>query len=244
MARAFNGTTQYLEKTTAVVSAYPLTLAGWVNPTTLPASTAHAILSMTDSSNPDNTIMLYVFGSNLVAGVIDGSGSVNAIGTTALSTSTWAHGTAVFVNATDRHILTNGGDKVTNTTSKNAPTVARTDLGATRTGASAATFFVDGLIAEVGIWSVALDDAEALALARGLSPTMIRPASLVAYWPLFGNDSPEPDRWKNRHDLTLVASPTKADHPRMFYPSHANKGQHIPAVGGARLSRLALLGAG
>jgi len=51
----------------------------------------------------------------------------------------------------------------------------------------------DGLIAEVGIWDVALTDAEIASLAKGFSPLLVRPQNLKGYWPLWGTGSPERD---------------------------------------------------
>jgi len=43
----------------------------------------------------------------------------------------------------------------------------------------------DGLVAEVAVWNVVLDDSEIAALAQGVSPLLIRSTALVEYWPVF-----------------------------------------------------------
>lgn len=48
----------------------------------------------------------------------------------------------------------------------------------------------DGRIAEIGLWSAYLSDAEWAALGKGCSPLLIRYASLVGYWPLWNGTSP------------------------------------------------------
>jgi hypothetical protein len=75
-------------------------------------------------------------------------------------------------------------------------------------------------MAEIALWSADLTDDEHTALSKGVSPTLIRPQSLVAYWPLFANDATEIDRWKSGFDLTVIGA-TKAAQPRMYYPSGA-----------------------
>jgi hypothetical protein len=50
--------------------------------------------------------------------------------------------------------------------------------------ASAFTNYLNGSLAEVGIWNAALTAAEVLSLARGMSPSLIRPQSLTIYAPL------------------------------------------------------------
>jgi len=53
--------------------------------------------------------------------------------------------------------------------------------------------FAKGKIADVGIWQVILTANEAASLGHCVPPNRVRPESLVAYWPLYGTDSPEPE---------------------------------------------------
>lgn len=79
-------------------------------------------------------------------------------------------------------------------------------------------FYLEGRVAELAFWRGAvLDSAERAGLAKGVSPLLIRPASLETYWPLWGRASPEPD-YVNGQTLTLNNTPTAGDHPRIFYP--------------------------
>jgi len=65
---------------------------------------------------------------------------------------------------------------------------------------------------------VALSAGEVAALGAGASPLAVRPQSLVAYWPLYGNVSPETDIISG-YDMTLYNSPTEADsHPPLSFP--------------------------
>jgi hypothetical protein len=45
-----------------------------------------------------------------------------------------------------------------------------------------------GRIADVALWNVVLTTAEILALAKGVSPALIRRSSLTGYWPFMGLD--------------------------------------------------------
>lgn len=79
----------------------------------------------------------------------------------------------------------------------------------------------DGKIAEVAIWDVALVEASEIpALAKGISPLLVRPQSLKGYWPIIGNVSPEPDL-RNGNNATLTGSPTAFPHPRILKPRPA-----------------------
>lgn len=138
-----------------------------------------------------------------------------AVTTNTIGTGEWAHAMGVETSTTSRSVRLNGGTAGTNTTSVTPSGFsAKTSIGA---DADDSDYF-DGRVAEVAVWDVALSDDEQTALSKGLCPLLIRPQSLVAYWPLFGNDASELDRWKNRYDLTLTNTPTKAVHTRMFYP--------------------------
>lgn len=82
-----------------------------------------------------------------------------------------------------------------------------------------ATLRFIGEMAEVAVYSAALDASEITALSKGFSPILIRPASLVAYWPLIGSYSPEIDVWKNNLSGTITGSPSASAHPRVYYPT-------------------------
>lgn len=136
-----------------------------------------------------------------------------------LTNGAWSHLAAVETSNSSHALFVNGpSNKFTTATDVGAHTGI--DSFSIAQGPWGGAFY-DGAIAEVGMWNVALTDDEVAALANGYSPLLIRPTSLVQYWPLFGNDSPELDRFKNSNNLTLVNAPTKADHPRIFYPSSA-----------------------
>jgi hypothetical protein len=90
--------------------------------------------------------------------------------------------------------------------------VSQTQIGARMAGAT----FANGTIAEVGVWNVALAAADFLALSKGISPLLVRPDALVAYWPLIGHASPEIDL-RGRNELTVTGA-TQVAHPRIMYP--------------------------
>lgn len=73
-------------------------------------------------------------------------------------------------------------------------------------------FMFDGKIAEVAIWDAALSAAELAALAKGVSPLLIRPANLKGYWPLWGVGSPEADLSGNKNNATITGTVNAANH--------------------------------
>lgn len=76
--------------------------------------------------------------------------------------------------------------------------------------------FMDGGLAEIGIWNVRLTTAELDALYDGVSVPFIRPNALQHYMPLYNTS--------NANDIigsltgTVNASPTDLAHPRIIYP--------------------------
>lgn len=83
----------------------------------------------------------------------------------------------------------------------------------------------DGRLCEVAVWDVGLTDEECFALGYGVSPLLIRAASLVAYWPVFGLVMPEPDLSGNGFHITSSGTTP----PAVSY--HAPVGRLVPLAG-------------
>ena len=67
------------------------------------------------------------------------------------------------------------------------------------------------------MWNVALTDADAAALAAGLSPLLVRPDALLVYAPLVRGHQ---DRAGGVSLSETASAPTVADHPPgLIYPS-------------------------
>lgn len=220
MARNFvAASTQYLEQATAIVSAYPFTMACWFKSSD--TTNDQALMCLGQTANVDDSHVMFAAGNvagDPVKAQSNNAGVIGAaVSSTGYSSGVAAHACAIFATATDRRAFINGGSKGTNATNILSPgTLSKTSIG--RLTLSASARFMQGDIWEAAMWNVALDDSEVAALGRGFCPTMIRPASLIGYWPLFGVASPEPDRWRNRFDMTLNNTPLKADHGRINYP--------------------------
>jgi hypothetical protein len=217
MSRDFNGTSEYLEYAGAVRTALPITLACWVykdDNTTLDVA-----LSVSNNGGLNRVGLAF---SNIstarVVSINTAGTSGNADTSTTFSANTWVHGAAVIASTTSRTAYLNAGGAVSSTTTINpsASTFNTTNIGCFNNSSGRAQYF-GGLIAEAGIWSVALTLAEIQSLAKGVSPLMIRPASLIAYWPLIGQTSPEIDL-RGRYEMT-VSGAVAGDHPRVYMPT-------------------------
>lgn len=205
MSRHFDGL-QQINHPPAVFGGLPATLAAWVN-----RDNDAAVMGVASSEGTTvrRGVFMYVddlgFGNGFVVGFGDGGGiDFNANGRykgggagSANPTGAWVHLAGVIRGAVDMDTYANGV----------AVNVGLGYMGAGGAYAEGGGF--DGLIgtisnafgdfkmtgycAEVGFWAAALTAAEVAALARGVPPSLVRPGTLRAYWPLYGVAFPEPD---------------------------------------------------
>jgi hypothetical protein len=206
MSRLFSSL-QRLERTSAVVTGYPYTMACWV----YDDGTSTSFPFLMNCSTSGTTAL-----STRIPLFLDNTGKVGTINDTYTSTTrptnTWFHACAVEASATSHAAYLNGGGKGTKTTSFTFPSgMNRTTINAWNGGSNVG---IAGNIAHAAIWNVALADAEVLELAGGLIPTRIRPQSIIAYWACDGRDSGELDPY-GRNDMTNHSSTVNANVPRI-----------------------------
>lgn len=195
MARSFIATadSEFLGKEGAPSVSYPVTLACWSAEPTGATRTNQTFVLNDISSDWD--------GLSLIAAVTTSTdrARTQAMASDSVGDSTaesawvahtnfqWHHHVAIFAGTTDRRAYIDGGDKGTNATSR-TPSTSNIDtysIGTRRTQLQTPNSH-NGLIAEVALWSVALSDEEVAELASGISAFMMRPESLLGYWPLNG----------------------------------------------------------
>lgn len=215
MARLFDdATTEYLEVASSAVSGYPLTLAGWFYSDD--AAAEQVIVSVADSATSANYHVLVAHGGLGGDPVTARSRAANgtAQSSTGYSINTWHHACGVFTAADDRAAFIDGGSKGTDATSSADTGFDAMSIG--RVGDSSPSDYFSGRIAEVGIWDVALSDAEVAVLGAGYSPLFVRPQNLVAYWSLIRDE--DQDR-VGGFDMTAFNTPTIATHAPVSYPT-------------------------
>lgn len=213
MAIDFNGTGDYYNLGSAIASM-PLTMACWFNPDNVTDSKILMSISTEAGTQRHQLVNAGAVGGDPIqAGSVGASGSGSANSTAGYSASAWSHACGVFTSATSRTAYLNGGNAGTDTTNVGTVSPNRTTIGA-RWLSGAITLPFGGLMAEAGIWSVELTAAEIASLAKGISPVLVRPRSLVLYCPLVRG----PFDVKG-NALTTGGSPTIAAHPRIYYPS-------------------------
>ena len=218
MARSFAfASDQHLSHAAAVVSSPPFTLACRFY-STRPFYQALLTINDPDTNRTFQALWLDVAGSyRLEMRSSSGASSASAASATTWSTSTWHSAMGVVATNTDRRVYLDGGNKGTNSSNHPVVGLSHTQFGVNWDGVNPIYEF-GGQAAELAIWNAALTDDEAAGHGTGLSPLMIRPTSLVAYWPLGGlNFRNDRDNVGN-YDMSPVNSPTWADHPPVIYP--------------------------
>jgi hypothetical protein len=220
MASNFNGTNQYLQVGSAVVTSTPLTMACWFNCDS--ADLTSCLVSVTNSGNAGSITRFALFARGSFAGDPVSVFASDIAGTNGIANTTagyivgkWHHGCGVFTSTTSRSVYIDGGSSATNTTSITPTLLDRTNIGVQflqNAGGTSGISFMDGLIAEVGIWNAALTAAEIASLANGMTCDKIRPQNLVFYAPLVREFIDQ----KGGLTITNNNAATVANHTRVY----------------------------
>lgn len=196
---------QYLSATNPV-SAAPFTVACWAK---VPNTSGNKALLSLNQNSGTNKFVFYLGGSSLFFFVND-SGGFTQPGGINVSSNTWFHACAVEAASNDHRVFLNGANKRTSSTFRTPVSINAFNVGTDRNNNNNTSFFT-GQIAEVGIWDVALTDAEIASLAKGMTCDKIRPQNLVFYAPLIR------DLNDQKGGLTITNNgATVANHPRVY----------------------------
>jgi hypothetical protein len=222
---------EYLQSTSPPVTAYPFTLACWAYHT----NTGNAVcLGLSDASRTNGWAWIGLDTDHSARGGTFGSGNQAGYlnSTTTTTINTWAHICTVNAATDDHRIYLDGGGKNTNSTTAPLNSIDNISVGMMRDSSPGYAF--DGLIADAGVWDVALSDDEVSMLAVGYSPLFVRPQNLVFYAPLYRDE--DFDR-VGGVILTAYNTPTIAAHPPLIYPAQpyimSVPAAGAPPVGGA-----------
>lgn len=214
MAYDFNGTNQDFSMASSPVSGVPLTIAAWFNADNTTAATQLVAVAQgsLNRSYYGLNIRGDVSGDPVEALAYDSGAAKFARTTSAYSANTWTHGCAVFSALNNRTAYINGGDSGTDTVNTAAFTPSVTRMAVFVDGNGNKSAYLDGRLADVGIWNVALTAAEVASLAKGVACSKVRPQSLVFYAPLIR------DLIDVRGGLTITNNNTAtvANHPRVY----------------------------
>lgn len=208
MAYSFIRTSNmYLSVESAPVIEPPLTMAAWIY---LPnISAIRRVIALTQSGTNNR----YTLSVNSTSIQMTAFGSVFGTSLYSLTTptNTWIHVAGTTSSNTSRYAWYNGLIGVENTSNVSVPTPDLLQIGASlQTGVVSSP--MDGYIAEVGIWNIALSEENMNALAKGYSPQFVRPDKLQFYAPLVRdlNDIRKGVTITNNNTATVI------QHPRIY----------------------------
>jgi len=177
---------EYLELDSAPVIAPPFTVAAWARwDRGQDISSDDVIVWVGDKDVGDHSWYLHFSGATAGDPVrfIGRAGTIRyAVTTTGFTAGQWHHVCGIAYASDSRAVFIDGGSKGTNVLQVDPAGADRVSIG--RAGDFTPSNYLRGCVAEVLFYSVALNDDEVAALAKGYSPLLIRPQSLVAYWPL------------------------------------------------------------
>jgi hypothetical protein len=211
MAYDFNiASTQYLITSSTPVANVPLTVACWVLKET-GGLNGRTVMSLANSASSQTRITLISDDNGMVVLAAQGESGgafTSSVGVSVLGT--WVHAAGVLASTTSRTAYADGVAGTTNTDSVTLTGINRIGIGARVR--KEIDLYHDGLIAEVGIWNVALTAAEIAALAKGVTCDKVRPQSLKFYAPLIRNLQDV----RGGVTITNNNGATVANHPRVY----------------------------
>jgi hypothetical protein len=210
MARNFTSSGDVISFTPTPIINVPLSISAWVNP--VATGTTRAIFGGFGTNIGCLEFRLEIAGNVYL--IKQGVAAI-LLSTGAVSNGVWSQ-VAATDSGTAQAVYIGGGTPTTGSTTSSYNTVTTYNIGQAFQGA---TEQWAGLIADIALWSVVLTAGEVKALADGVRPYNIRPKSIIAYWPLDGLQSPEPELSGNAFNGTLTGTAFAPGPPvTMFTP--------------------------
>lgn len=225
MARVFNGSSQYLETITPVVTSLPVTFSCWIYATAISRFQCAMCISRGTHGTNNDLFRLMAYNTNVIEAA-SFLGTTPTVSTTSgtISANTWHHLAATFSAASGQYAWLDTTKSTSGGNSQSPASLDRTSIG--RQYVLNTQFFpFQGRVAFSSVWNAVLSDDEIASLGQklngvpcGVHPTRIRPESLVACWPLGGFDGDhDGDIWADAYNLTAYNSPTWDEGPAVLY---------------------------
>lgn len=205
------GANRYLSVASAPASGSPMTIAGWLYPT---STTSQIVVCAIGVNNLSHRNQLFMQGGGALQAVAVGASATDQPSAASnLTVNEWNHCSGVYTSATNRTAYRNGTAGTAGTTNIGAQNAANELLiNARNNGSSIGLISQFSIIAEVGVWNVALTADEIASLSKGMTCDKVRPQSLVFYAPLVRNLIDV----KGGLTITNNNTATVANHPRVY----------------------------
>lgn len=217
MARGFGaihgtGTTDVISGGTTITLGTTFTIAAWVYIESLSGADSSGFGQIYALDNNGTTFMeFYTRNTNTsIALLCSWTSADGAWRMPAPSLNTWAHVAVTYdrtSTSNDPLMYLNGASQTVTefiTPTGSNDTISRIPIIGSYGGSDQ---HFAGRIAETGFWnSTILTANEIAALAKGVSPLLVRPAGLTLYCPLYGNETNEQDFGPNRYAMTVTGA--------------------------------------
>lgn len=230
--------TEYLEVEQAAVTATPFSFGCWFWTNDLAANQVMMFVGDKDQSQQYYQILVRGSAGGDPVQLWRRATSTTATSTTTgVTINTWHHAMAVLIADDDAAVYIDGGSVGTSVVSRVPAGWDRMAIG--REGDAGPSNYMSGGVAEAVFYNVALSATEVAALALHVSPVMIRPQNIVAYWPLIRGLQD----LVGGYDVTAFNAPTVSPHVPIAYPV-PQRGYWLAAapVGGIQVLRRRLMG--
>lgn len=187
-----------------------LTISAWIRPDSVTGF--HTVVAKWSGTDVANQYVLQSNGVKLTAAIGNGSNGFELVDNTGpLVTGAWQH-VALVKSGTGAGALKSYINAVAASVSSSF-SIGDTSMNFTIGARTGGENLFDGLIADVGVWTVGLSAEEIAALAKGASPLRVRPVNLAGYFPLWGvGDAGDPDLSGGAEHLSEVGTVGVADH--------------------------------
>ncbi len=210
-AFALNGSSDAFKLTPPFIGGSAITASAMVKFTSL--SPDCKIMGVWQDGGAGYMWLLATSGTNLLGAIVDsGLGFTIPTGGT-LTTGVWTN-VAIRYNGATVQIFINGVSVGSSSlsTAMAAPASAPMSIGSGTAFVGTPTEPLNGAIAEVAVWNVALTDAEMKSLAN-FSPLLVRPSAQRPYLPMVSLTTDI----ISAASITTVGSPTVTTHPPIFH---------------------------
>lgn len=187
------------------ITNVPMTMACWFN---TPANSVQKTLISVGVSGAAHRCLLQISATNTLQAFTVGTVSASSTYNTAITGNVWNHGCGVFAATNSRTAYLNGDAATTNVGASIVNPLNNIAIGAR--WATTLGVYMRGLLADVGIWNVALTQAEIQSLSDGIACDKVRPQSLIFYTPLIR------EFIDKKGEIITNNGVTVADHPRIY----------------------------
>lgn len=197
---------------------FPVTFAGWSNRDN---NNTGAFISIGNTAQDRNFMLVgyiaYTMNSLWCLTRGENFNDFSVVSTVSSNPNTWVHFAAVLPDAATIVLYVDGqtGQYIESSGPNFFDPFNRIGIGYIPRLTTGLAQFFEGLLAEWGMWNVALSQAEIQALAKGVSPLFIRPQNLLMYIPLIRDNDNDLVGGLN---FSALGVPTIAEHPRIITP--------------------------